>query len=224
VVALCQVGSNALHVVLAALAVQLFIGAPPRFDSLRNMVAFIVVAGLATTALAGALEVSLYLLTGWATDFWLVWRQRVLADALGIITITPLIVLTCMGQLVIGSQHMPRRSYAELGLLTIGLLAAGIPVLGRESPRPGNVPALLLAPLPLLLWAAVRLGPSGLERFTSDRCGSGTGEWVSRARAFRHPVVGRECAFVPDLPDRDLDLPSCCWLPSSRNGVGRRNN
>jgi len=34
----------------------------------------------------------------------------------------------------------------------------GIPVFGLESPGPANVPALLLAPLPFLMWAAVRLG------------------------------------------------------------------
>jgi PAS domain S-box-containing protein len=162
VVALCQVASNAVDVVLAALAVRLVIGAPPRFDSLRNMVAFIFLAGIAATAVACALAVSLFLLTGWATDFWLAWRQRVLADGIAIITITPLILLTCAGQLV-GSQQTPRRSCAELGLLTIGLLAVGIPVFGWETPGPGNVPALLLAPLPFLLWAAVRLGPGGLS-------------------------------------------------------------
>jgi PAS domain S-box-containing protein len=162
VVALCQVASNAVDVVLAALAVRLVTGAPPRLDSLRNMVAFILLAGIAATAVACALAVSLFLLTGWATDFWLAWRQRVLADVLAIITITPLILQTCTGQLV-GSQQTSRRSYAELGLLTIGLLAVGIPALGWASPGPGIMPGLLLAPLPFLLWAAVRLGPGGLS-------------------------------------------------------------
>jgi len=40
VVMLCQVASNAVQAVLAALAVRFVIGAPPRFDSLRNMAAF----------------------------------------------------------------------------------------------------------------------------------------------------------------------------------------
>ena len=162
VVAFCQVASNVVEVVLAALAVRHVIGVPPRFNSLRKMVAFILIAGFATTAIACTLAVSLFLLTGWAADFWLAWRQRVLAGVFPIITITPLILLTCAGQLV-SSQQTPRRSYAELGLLTIGLLAVATPVLGWKSPGPGYVPGLLLAPLPLLLWAAVRLGPGGLS-------------------------------------------------------------
>jgi len=130
--------------------------------TLRNMVSFIVLAGIAATAVACTLAVSLFLLTGWTMDFWLPWRQRVLADGLAVITITPLILLTCAGQLV-GAQPKLGRSYAELGLLTIGLLAVGIPGLGWESQGPANVPVLLLAPLPLLLWASVRLGPGGLS-------------------------------------------------------------
>jgi len=57
--------------------------------TLRNMVSFIVLAGIAATAVACTLAVSLFPLTGWTTEFWLPWRQRVLADGLAVITITP---------------------------------------------------------------------------------------------------------------------------------------
>jgi integral membrane sensor domain MASE1 len=219
VVALCQVASNAIEVVLAALAVRHVIGTPPRFDSLHKMAAFILLVGIATTAIACALAVSLFLLTGWATDFWLAWRQRVLAGVFPLITIPPLILLMRAGQLV-ASQRTPLRSYAELGVLTTGLLAVGIPVLGWESPGPGNVPGLLLAPLPFLLWAAVRLGPGGLERFPFGRCGGSAGERVSRAGALRHPVVGRKCAFAPDLPACDLCPPHVAGRPRRGTAPG----
>ena len=157
VVMLCQVGSNILHALIAALALRFVIGTPPRLDSLRNMAAFILLAGVAATAAACVVAVWLFLLTGWAADFWLAWRQRVLANVFAVITIPPVILLAFAGQLV-GAQHAPWRFYAELTLITIGLLAVGIPVFGLESPGPENVPALLLAPLPFLMWAAVRLG------------------------------------------------------------------
>jgi integral membrane sensor domain MASE1 len=66
VVMLCQVGSNALHAVIGALAVRFVVGAPPRLDSLRNMGAFILIAGVAATAAACAVAVYLFLLMGWA--------------------------------------------------------------------------------------------------------------------------------------------------------------
>ena len=134
VVMFCQVASNAVHAVLAALAVRHVIGAPPRFDSFRNMAAYILLAALAATAVACVLAVWLFLLTGWATDFWLAWRQRVLAHVFAIITIPPLIVLTVAGQ-ALGARHVRRRDYGELGLLTLGLLAVGILVFGWTSRR-----------------------------------------------------------------------------------------
>src|SRR6516225_5690790 len=162
VVAFCQVANNVVEAVLAALVVRHVIGAPPRFDSLHKMAAFILLVGIMTNAIACASAVSLFLLTGWAVDFWLAWHQRVLAGTFPLITIPPLILLARTGQLV-RSQHTPLRSYAELGLLTTGLLAVGVPVLGWDPQGLGNLPGLLLAPLPLLLWAAVRLGTGGLS-------------------------------------------------------------
>ena len=83
------------------------------------------------------------------------------SQILGTITVTPLILMTIAG----GSAawlKTPLRQYVELGLLTVGLLAVGIPVFSWNAPGPGSFPGLLFAPLPLLLWAAVRLGPGGL--------------------------------------------------------------
>src|SRR5215469_7613677 len=161
-VTLSQVGGNIVLALFAALAVRSVIGAPPRFDNLHDTIAFVLFAGLVATTLACVLVAWLFVLNGWAPEFWLALRQRILANIFAIITITPLIVLTRAGQLV-GSQYASWRPYAELGLLTLGLLAVAIPVFGWESPWPGNVPALLLATLPFLLWAAVRLGPGSLS-------------------------------------------------------------
>ena len=161
VVMFAQVGTNVLHAVLAALAVRSAVGAPPRFDSLRSMVLYILYAAIASTIVACVLAASAFVLLGWAADFWLAFRQRVLANVFAIITIPPLIVMTATGGL--GAGHYRRWSlYAELGLLTMALLAVGFLIFGRVAPASGNVPALLLTPMPLLLWAAVRLGPGGL--------------------------------------------------------------
>ncbi len=161
VVMFAQVGINDLHAVLAALAVRSAVGAPPRFDSLRSMVLYILYAAIAATVVACALAASVFVLTGWAADFWLAFRQRVLANVFAIIAIPPLIIITATGELDAG-RYRRWPLYAELGLLTMALLAVGSLVFGGEAPASGNVPALLLTPMPLLLWAAVRLGPGGL--------------------------------------------------------------
>ena len=102
------------------------------------------------------MAVYLFMLTGWTLDYWLVWRQRFLSQILGAITVTPLILIPIAG----GSAawlKVPLRRYVELGLLTMGLLAVGMPVFSWNAPRPGSFPGLLFAPLPLLLWAVIGL-------------------------------------------------------------------
>jgi signal transduction histidine kinase len=156
VVMLSQVGSNAVHAGFAALALRGSTGRPPRFDSLKSVTVYILNAAIAATAVACALAAFLFVLTGWATDFWLAFRQRVLANVFAIMTIPPLIVLAASGELV--GVRKPRR-YVELTFVTMGLLVVSMVAFGSTSAR---MPGLVLAPLPLLLWSAVRFGSGGL--------------------------------------------------------------
>jgi signal transduction histidine kinase len=158
---LSQFAGNVLNAVLGALAVRQFVGAPPRLDDLRSMAVFILLAAIVAPAVASAVAVYLFLLTGWTSDYWLVWRQRFLTNVVGTITVAPLILVTIAGGPAAWLKT-PLRHSMELGLLTVGLLAVGIPVFGWNVPGSGNFPGLLFAPLPLLLWAAVRLGPGAL--------------------------------------------------------------
>ena len=202
VVMLCQVGSNILLAVLAAFALRSLIGAPPQLGNHRNMGAFILLAVLAT-AVASAVAVWLFLLTGWAADFWLVWRQRVLANVFSIITIPPVIVLAFAGQLV--GAHATWRSYLELALITVGVLVVGIPVFGLDSPGPSNSARLAVGSSAV---SDMGSGPRGGGRhrpYPSDRCRDRPGECVRRTRAVHQSGAGRECVLATDIPDRDLD-------------------
>jgi PAS domain S-box-containing protein len=158
---LSQYAGNVLHAVLGALAVRPFVGSPPRLDDLRSMAAFVLLAAIAAPAVASAVTVYLFMVNGWTPDYWLVWRQRFLSQILGAITVTPLILIT----IPLGFAawlKVPLKYCVELSLLTIGLLAVGIPVFSWKAPGAGSFPGLLFAPLPFLLWAAVRLGPGAL--------------------------------------------------------------
>jgi two-component system, LuxR family, sensor kinase FixL len=155
-----QFAGNAAQAVVAAAAVRRLVGAPPRLDSLREMALFVLLAGIAAPAVASALAVSFFLLTGWATEFWTTWRLRFLTNVFPSLTIPPLILAAVTGGAAKWRNRPPRR-YAEFGLLAAGLFAVALPVFGMEAAGPGSYPALLYAPLPFLLWAAVRLGPGG---------------------------------------------------------------
>ena len=157
---LIQFAGNAGQALVAALLVRHFAGSRPRFDSLRSVTIFIVLAALATPAVVSALIAHSFVLTGWAADFWLAFRQRFLNNVVATLTVTPLIVLTA-ARGIAWLRTAPAGRQAELGLLVVALIVVGLPVFGGWQPGPENLPALLYAPLPLLLWAAVRFGPGG---------------------------------------------------------------
>jgi signal transduction histidine kinase len=160
-VMLSQFTGNAIHILVAAAAVRAAAGAPPRFDSLRGMGSFVLFAAIAATAIAAVVAVGLFMLLGWVTDFWLAWRQRFFSNGFAVLTITPPIVLAFAGELV-GARRRRGRRYVELALVIIGLIAVGTVVFVPEVPSADIMPALLVAPLPFVLYAALRLGPGGV--------------------------------------------------------------
>src|SRR5262249_57290094 len=58
-------------------------------------------------------------------------------------------------------KSVPPRRYGEVCLLAVILLAVGLKAFGGNTGSPDTLPLLLYAPMPLLLWAAVRFGPRG---------------------------------------------------------------
>jgi two-component system, LuxR family, sensor kinase FixL len=151
---------NAIEAVIAALGVRRFSDSPHRFDNLRSMAVFIGFAGIIAPGVASFLVAYLLTLSGWPVDYWFVWLARSLADAFPNLVLAPLLLLTVAGGIVT-VRGRPLR-YAEFGLLVVGLFAVGIPVFGWTVAGPDSYPALLYAPLPLLLWAAVRFGLAGV--------------------------------------------------------------
>ena len=161
VVMLSQYAGNALQAVIAALAVIRFVGPAPRLDTVPSLAAFILIAAVAAPAVASALAAYLFVLTGWADEFWPVWRSRVLSNVFATLTITPLILVAVAGGMT-AWRRAPVRRYAEFGLLLTGLFVVGIAVFNVQLAGPNSNPALLYAPLPLLLWAAVRFRLGGV--------------------------------------------------------------
>src|SRR5262245_8920679 len=96
---LIQFAGNVVQAIVAALAVRHYAAAPPRFDSLRSMAVFVALAGIAAPAAVSALTAYLFHITGWAPDYWLAWRQRILTNVVPTIAITPVIVLTVAGDI-----------------------------------------------------------------------------------------------------------------------------
>jgi len=159
-VMLIHFAGNAAQAILGAMLMQRFVGAPPRLDAFRPMTVFLVLGVILPVAAAATMVAGLFLLTGWVDDFALAWHQRTLAGICGAVALTPLIVQAAAGGTA-AIRAVARQRKLEFVALTIGVLALVLSALRGEGEL-ASQQALLFAPLPLLLWTAVRFGPGGL--------------------------------------------------------------
>jgi len=158
VVLFIQFGGNALQAVVATLLLWRLTDTPWR-HTLGSAVALIAVAGIVAPAMASVLAAPAYVLAGWLPDFAVAWRVRVLSNLVSTLTLAPLLIAVA-GRGLRELRDVPARRAAEFAAVVIGMLVGG--ALVAQSTVGPDHQWLLHAPLPLLLWAAVRFGPSGL--------------------------------------------------------------
>jgi two-component system, LuxR family, sensor kinase FixL len=146
--------------VAAALLLVLFRGAPA-LASIRDLIWFTaaaVVAGPAVGATIGAANVYLH---GAAPGYGQPWRAWFLSNALTGLTMLPMFI-TGIPRVLRWRRHPVRRErIAETMLLIVALAVTCIAAfLGSEFSRWGTA-LPLYAPLPVLIWAALRFGVGG---------------------------------------------------------------
>ena len=158
---LCPFLANVVQAVLAAIGLRRFMDVPYRLESLREMAIFILVAVLAAPALASFSCAWLFVRAGWETDYWLVGQARFLNNVVTGLTVAPLCFAIADGNL----KRLPSlqiRRYVEFAILLLGLVLTLFVASEWHAAETINFPVRLYAPLPFLLWAAVRFGPPGL--------------------------------------------------------------
>jgi PAS domain S-box-containing protein len=128
------------------------------FETFRGTVvflAFAVIVGPIIGALIGATSV---VARNARADFWMVWQAWLLSNILTGLTLLPLILIIAAGRPV----QLLIVSFARLVeslTLSIAIVCVGAYIFTLH--HVGMAPAILYAPLPLLLWVAVRFGPGG---------------------------------------------------------------
>ena len=158
-VMLGQFGGNASQAVIAALVLRRLSRTPWRVDSLRSASAVILVAGLLAPALASIVAAPAYVRAGWLPDLVYAWRVRVLSNLVTTLTLAPLF-FAIAGAGLLGVRGIGLRRLVEMIAVLAGLLAVG--ALVAQSTLSAAQLSLVYVPMPFLLWAAVRFGPSGL--------------------------------------------------------------
>jgi signal transduction histidine kinase len=151
--------SNCSEALIGAALVRAFVPGPLRFDSFRSAGIFLFCGALAAPLASSFLDAALVRLIGFGQgDYWSLVRMRFFSNVLAELTIVPLVV-TWAAVGVHGLRAQPLARHVEGVVLLLGLLA--VSWLAFDVLRASAGPAVFYAPLPFLLWAAVRLGPVG---------------------------------------------------------------
>jgi two-component system sensor histidine kinase UhpB len=158
-VLLCE-AANFSRAVLTAAGVRYLSPDRPRLDTFWGVATFLVCAVVAGPFAAAFLGAGVVLLHVNTADFWLVWQAWFLSNALTGLTLLPLILIG-VGSGPSWTKWLSWRRVLEASALLVGLITVGILVFVQPYGSPSSLPARLYAPLPFVLWAAVRFGPGG---------------------------------------------------------------
>ena len=156
-IALLAAQFHFLAVVLGTLGVRRY-SRDPQFGNPAALLVFVVAAGL-VVPIATSAPIDLIRWFRGADDAWPVAVRSVLCVALGLLIATPALTLT----LANGRSWIREASWrriVELMSLGISLLVVGHLAFGRSAD--GTLPAMLYAPVPLLLWSALRFRLAGV--------------------------------------------------------------
>jgi len=151
--------SNSFEALIGAVGLRLLIQGPVRFDRLRNLAIFALSCVFLGPFLSSFLDSAFVALNHWGEGtYWDTWRIRFSSNVLATLTITPFIV-TWKTKGMASWQSVSRWKWLEGLCLLLGLCVVAFILFNRRWPKPDS--ALLYAPLPFLLWAAVRFGSRG---------------------------------------------------------------
>ena len=155
--------SNCAEALIGASLVRFFLPGRVRLDTARAFGVFVVCATFLATFLSSFLDAALVSWNGWGdSSYWTVWRIRFLSNVLATQTIVPIVLAMdeSLRQQILKAATWRR---LEALVLAVGLLLTCRLAFWLPDGLSHVGPALLYAPIPLLLWAAVRFGPAGIS-------------------------------------------------------------
>ena len=144
------------------LAIRLFIKSPLNRITLRDALVFVLIAVIIVpfgTAFWGA---AFTISNGFGTNYWVEWRNLGISNGVTAVVLVPALLLVANRLSGRGGRVTPIRMI-EGSLLGLGIVVVGTYVFANLPSGPETSPALLYAPIPLLIWAALRFGLSGIS-------------------------------------------------------------
>jgi PAS domain S-box-containing protein len=158
---LIQFLGNGSQALIAAWFVRRYAGTNGFFGDARRILTFILGGCWVAPAVASVVPALVYVSLGWAEDFRHAWSARTVSNSIATLTIVPSLVLLWPYVRERRLTRLPR--LAEFAVLLIGLVLVHTAVLPIDRRDGFGLIVALYAPMPLLLWATVRFGVSGLS-------------------------------------------------------------
>lgn len=148
---------NTLEGLAGAYLVNRFANGVDVFLRPQNILKFVLLAGLTSTAVSATFGVTVLSAGGYAdwADYGAIWLTWWLGDAAGNLLVAPALLLWS----VTPRARWTRRQIVEAVFLLLLLLLVGVVVFGGFLPFKARNYALDFTCLPLLIWAAFRFGP-----------------------------------------------------------------
>jgi signal transduction histidine kinase len=153
---------DAVKNILAAGLIRIFIKSPFSRITLREAVYFVLIAVVGVpfgTAFWGA---AFTISNHFGTHYWIEWRNLGISNGVTAMVLVPAILIGVDQLFTYRLKAAPRR-VLEAAVLAVGLLAVGYVAFDRAPAGPNTSPALLYAPVPLLIGAALRFGLGGIS-------------------------------------------------------------
>jgi signal transduction histidine kinase len=185
---------NTGEALLGAACIHFFKKETSLFDSVKGVVIFLAFGVGLATLVTSFLDAGSTLLTGLGRNYWMLWTTRLTSNMVANLTIVPPL-------LILGAGHVSRfrkvkpSVYFEAAALAVGIVVVSVLAFGVDN-SPGTIPALIYAPLPLLIWAAMRFGPGGVSASVL----------VATLISAWNAIHGRGPFGIPSLPSHALSL------------------
>jgi len=154
--------TNSGEALIGAYCITRFTDSAKKLDSVRGVFIFLVFGVLFAPWATSFLDAAAVVITGWGGHYWQLGMQRFWTNALAELTIVPTVVL-CSPKDLSSIRRISATRWGEAALLAVATVLLAVFVFGLQAVSPATAPALLYAPLPLLLWAAARFGLGGLS-------------------------------------------------------------
>ena len=154
--------SNASEALVAAGIIYYLLGEPPRFARVRHVIVYLAAGVLCAPVLSSFLDAAFVAWTGWRYDgdYWGVFRSRLPSNALAALIVPPLAILFRDSVRQLRSVSPIRWLEAAVLLSALGAVSF---VVFHQPKSPAEAAVFVYAPLPLLIWAAVRTGVGGVS-------------------------------------------------------------